>query len=226
MKLAALFSGGKDSTYSIYAAQKVHDHTVDCLITISPTSADSHLLHHPNINITKLQATRMNIPHIYENSSSDDTETELSLLHDMLYRAKRDYDIKGLVHGGILSTFQKNKFDKVCKTLGLTLVSPLWNRSQQYQYMLQLLDSNFRFIITSVSSDGLDDSWLGTEITHDNLDVLKDLAEKFRFNINFEGGEAETLVIDCPLFEHHLNIRKSKKHWDGYRGRFEIEDIS
>ncbi|MBI2128306.1 MAG: ATP-binding protein, partial [Nitrosarchaeum sp.] len=47
MKLAALFSGGKDSTYSILEAQK-NGHVVKCLVTILASSDDSHLLHHPN----------------------------------------------------------------------------------------------------------------------------------------------------------------------------------
>ena len=36
--------------------------------------------------------------------------------------------------------------------------------------------------------------------------------------------KAETLVIDCPLFSYPISIQKSKKIWDGYRGRFEIEE--
>ena len=87
-----------------------------------------------------------------------------------------------------------------------------------------LLDDGFKFIITSVSSDGLDDSWLGKEITSENLVHLDQLSKKYGFNLNFEGGEAETLVIGCPLFSKQIVIQKSHKVWDGYRGRFEIEE--
>jgi len=48
------------------------------------------------------------------------------------------------------------------------------------------------------------------------------LSQKFGFNLSFEGGEAETFVTDCPLFSYPIKILKSKKTWDGYRGRFEI----
>jgi len=47
MKVAALFSGGKDSTYAISQA-KDEGHQVECLITIIPLSEDSMLLHFPN----------------------------------------------------------------------------------------------------------------------------------------------------------------------------------
>ena len=54
------------------------------------------------------------------------------------------------------------------------------------------------------------------------MSKLDKLSVKYGFNINFEGGEAETFVINCPLFKNHISIKKSKIVWDGYRGRFEI----
>ena len=222
MKLVGLFSGGKDSTYSIY--KTIQDgNSVECLVTIFPKSEESMLLHYPNIEITKLQSSSMRIPQIYTEATSNQTDSEIDLLALMLQKAKQDYAIEGLVQGGILSNFQKNNFQKVCNSLQLELVSPVWQQDQK-QYMQTLLDSKFRFIITSVSADGLDESWLGKEITHDELDILEKLSQRYGFNLNFEGGEAETLVIDCPLFSYPVNIVQSKKIWDGYRGRLEILD--
>ena len=88
--------------------------------------------------------------------------------------------------------------------------------------MNELLDNNFEFIISSVSSEGLDQSWLGKKIGFSELDELQNLSTKFQFNLNFEGGEAETFVTNCPLFQNRIKIITSKKIWDGVRGRFEI----
>lgn len=222
MNLASLFSGGKDSTFSIYKA-KQEGHKIQCLITILPLSDESKLLHFPNIEITKLQSKAMGIPQIYIKSKSDETKSEETLLDEVLKKAKDDYNLEGLVHGGILSNFQKNIFEKACSKLNLKLISPLWNKDQS-KYMKNLLESNFHFIITSVSSGGLDETWLGKEIVPEDLSKLEQLAKKFGFNMNFEGGEAETLVINCPLFSHQIKILKSRKFWDGVRGRFEILD--
>ena len=63
-----------------------------------------------------------------------------------------------------------------------------------------------------------------TYLTSD-LSKLGELSEKYGFNLNFEGGEAETFVVDCPLYSHPIQITKSKKIWDGYRGTLEINDI-
>ena len=90
--------------------------------------------------------------------------------------------------------------------------------------MKELLNNNFEFIISSVSSDGLDQSWLGKTINYSEFGKLENLSKKFQFNLNFEGGEAETFVINCPLFKNKIKIINSNKIWDGVRGRFEIVD--
>jgi predicted ATP pyrophosphatase (TIGR00289 family) len=154
-------------------------------------------------------------------ADSTDTAKEVELLKSALEKAKHDYKIEGIVHGGILSEFQKTQFESVAKSLGLQVISPLWKKDQR-QYMQELLDSGFEFIITAVSCNGLDDSWLGKKITKNDLDKLAHLSEKYKFNLSFEGGEAETFVTSCPLFSEPIKIQDSRKEWDGYRGRFEI----
>lgn len=222
MKLASLFSGGKDSTYAIHVAKK-QGHEVKCLLSIFPKSDESHLLHHPNMKWTKLQSQLMNIPQLTIASTSDETDNELILIENLLQNAKEQFQIEGLVHGGIQSKFQKNKFENICSKLNLKVIVPLWNTDPE-KYMNELVNSEFEFIMTTVSSDGLDDSWLGKTISKSDIVSLKHLSEKFGFNLNFEGGEAETFVTNCPLFTNSIKINQSEKKWDGYRGRFEIVD--
>jgi ABC transporter with metal-binding/Fe-S-binding domain ATP-binding protein len=222
MNLGSLFSGGKDSTYAIYLAQK-QGHEVTCLLSVFAKSEESHLLHHPNLQWTKLQSESMKIPQLTIHSASDETDDELFALETLLKNAKEQFHIEGLVHGGIKSQFQKEKFETLCLKLDLIVVTPLWNAKPE-QYMNDLFDSNFVFIMITVSSDGLDDTWLGKTISKSDIDTLRDLSDKFGFNLNFEGGEAETFVVNCPLFANSIKINQAKKIWDGYRGRFEIMD--
>jgi uncharacterized protein (TIGR00290 family) len=91
--------------------------------------------------------------------------------------------------------------------------------------MNKLLANNFIIQIIGVSAMGLEANWLGTNITPSNLQTLIFLSKKYGFNISFEGGEAETLVLDCPIFKKRLEIRESKTRWDGQRGIVEISDI-
>ena len=223
MKLAALFSGGKDSTYAIYLAKKL-GHSVDVLLTLHPNSSKSHLLHYPNIKFTSLQSESMKIPQLIEKTTSDDSQNESKKLNSLVSLAKEKYSIEGIVHGGILSKYQKDNFSIVCEQNQLEVISPLWNKNSE-SYMKELLDEKFEYIISTVSSDGLNDSWLGKIVDENGLDDLKKLHKKFGFNLNFEGGEAETFVINCPLFEKSLLIQDSTTEWDGYRGRFEILEM-
>ena len=220
MILASLFSGGKDSTFAIYKAQQL-GHQVKCLVTLFPKSDESHLLHYSNIELSELQSKSMGLPHLTIKASSYDTEVELERLGEVLELAKTKFGIEGIVHGGIMSKFQKEKFQNIAGEIGLELISPIWNKGQT-DYLKELIEENFDFIITSVSADGLDDSWLGEVIDLDNLNILESLSSKHGFNINFEGGEAETFVINCPLFKNPITIKRAKNVWDGYRGRFEI----
>jgi len=222
MKLACLFSGGKDSTYAIHLAKK-QGHDVVCLLSIFTKSEESHLLHHPNLKWTKLQSESMKIPQLTIISNSDETEDELIVMEKLLQNAKGQFQIDGLVHGGIKSKFQKEKFESLCLKLNLVSIAPLWGTDPN-EYMNELLDSDFHFMMITVSSDGLDEQWLGKLISKSDIDILNNLSNKFGFNLNFEGGESETFVIDCPLFSTPIKINEYTKNWDGYRGRFEIVD--
>ena len=87
MKLAALFSGGKDSTYSIYKVKQM-GHDVKCLVTIFPKSPNSHLLHFSAIELTKLQSKALKIQQITSTLDSDELEEEMNAIRVLLEKAK------------------------------------------------------------------------------------------------------------------------------------------
>ncbi|MBP2624434.1 MAG: diphthine--ammonia ligase [Nitrosopumilaceae archaeon] len=222
MKLAALSSGGKDSIYAIYNAQK-NGHNTECLLTISPPSAESLLLHYQNTILTKLQSLSMNKPHIYKISTSNNIDHEIQMIKNAILDAIVKFDIDGLVHGCISSKFQINKLHKICNELNLKLYTPLQHYVNK-NYLTNLIEDKFHFIVVAVSADGLNKKWLGKKIVTDDLSILNNLSDKYGFNINFDGGEAETFVTDCPLFKHPIKINRAKTMWDGYRGIFDIQE--
>lgn len=223
MRVACLFSGGKDSTYSLYLA-KQWGLSVDCLLTLIPHSVESYLFHSPNIWTTQLQSQALQIPIITKQINSISIDDECDKLDELISQANKDYKIDGIVHGGISSNFQKIKFNKICERYNLKLISPLW-QIDQYDYMNNLLKNNFVIQIISVSSMGLDINSLGIILNHSTVQDLFKLSRKYGFNISFEGGEAETIVLDCPIFRKRLKILTSKIQWDGQRGIVEISDI-
>ena len=224
MKLAALYSGGKDSTFAMYRAGKI-GHQVVCLVTLHPAADDSLLFHYPNSWITEYLADAMQIPVIGFSVSGRTKEDEIKALETAISQAMSLHGIEGMVYGGISSNYQKQAFEKICKQLKLIAVAPLWNVEPE-KYMRELLEHGFSFIIVGVSAMGLDKEWLGRQIDKDSLKSLTTLAKKYGFNLTFEGGEAETLVTDCPLFRKKLQINSATTRWDGQRGIFEIRDVS
>ncbi len=226
LRLASLFSGGKDSAYAAYVARET-GHDIACLVSLFGRSEESLLLHNPNIRWVWLQAEAMgNMPLVSDTIGSDDIQEEMDALESLLRVAKSEFGIQGVVHGGIRSKFQRSRFAQVCGDLGLKTVTPLWQERPEAasSYMRRLLDDGFDVIITAVSAGGLDGKWLGRRITHDSLDELLRLSKRHGFAPDFEGGEAETFVTYCPLFEHSISIGGHNTIWDGYRGRFEILD--
>jgi diphthine-ammonia ligase len=224
VKLAALYSGGKDSTFAIYRAREV-GHQVVCLVTMHPVADDSPLFHYPNSWVTEYLAEAMQIPLIGFSVNGRTKEDEVKALEEAIAQAKSLHGIEGVVYGGISSSYQKRAFEEICTQLNVAAFAPLWNAEPQ-KYMNELVERGFSIIIVGVSAMGLGKEWLGMQIDKDALGRLAALAKKYGFSLTFEGGEAETLVTDCPLFRKKLQINAATTHWDGQRGIFEIRDVS
>lgn len=222
MRLAALFSGGKDSTYAIYLAKRA-GHSIECLISIHPAADDSPLFHYPNSEMTRYLAQAMQTPLVSVPAQGRSKEEEAEVLDKAVAKAKDIYDIEGIINGGIASNFQKQVFEAVCKKYNLQPIAPLWGTDPE-KYMHELLNNKFSVIIVGVSAMGLEKEWLGKTIDSESLDRLAALSRKHGFNLAFEGGEAETLVLDCPLFPKKLEVKSARMHWDGQRGIFEIQE--
>ncbi len=223
MKLAALYSGGKDSTFAISRAQDL-GHRVACLITMHPIADDSALFHYPNSWVTEYLADAMQIPLMGFQVSGRSKEEEMNALEEAIVQVKSLYEIDGIVYGGISSNYQKQAFEQVCVRQRIAAVAPLWN-SEPERYITELVKRGFRIIIAGVSTMGLDKGWLGRELDKEAIDKLMSVSKKCGFNLTFEGGEAETLVIDCPLYCKRLQINAATTYWDGQRGIFEIRDV-
>ncbi len=224
VKLAALYSGGKDSTFAISCAQEM-GHGVACLITMHPKADDSALFHYPNSWVTEYLADAMQIPLIGFHVSGRSKEDEMKALEDAIVQVKSRYGIEGIVYGGISSNYQKQAFEQVCVRQRISAVAPLWN-SEPERYIAELVKRGFHIIIAGVSTMGLEKEWLGRELDKEAIAKLVSMSKKCGFNLTFEGGEAETLVIDCPLYRKKLQINAATAHWDGQRGIFEIRDVA
>ena len=218
MRAAALYSGGKDSTYAAYLATRKD--SLECLVTLSPRREDSYMFHYPNVWATRLQAEAMRVPHILIETEGI-KETELQDLIKALTLAKERYRIEGLYTGALASVYQKSRIDRICDELALESISPLWHIDPE-THLRNLLKNGFRVIVTSVSALGFNEGWLGRVIDEKAVEELLDLNSKYGVHAGLEGGEGETLVLDCPIFTKQVEVQEYEKHWRGDAGYLEI----
>lgn len=209
MRAAILFSGGKDSTLALFEAKR-KGVEIEYLVSLFPKRSDSYMFHYPNVELAKRQAELMGIP-IITRTTPGEKERELLDLEEALGSVKDKIDC--VISGAIASEYQKSRIDRICKKLKLRSFAPLWHRDPLELWRM-CLDNGFRVMITAVACEGLDKSWLGRVIDEGSFKELEKLSERYRFHLGFEGGEAETLVTDCPLFKKALTVGKTRKEWD------------
>ncbi len=203
MRVCALYSGGKDSNYALHWAF-LHGFQVECLVTLKPAREDSWMFHYPGIELTRLQAEALGLPQIMVETSGE-KEKELEDLRKALRLARDRYGVEGVVAGALLSDYQRMRISLVAESLGLRSYTPLW-RKDQASYMRWLVEDGFSFMLLSVSAMGLDPSLLGKPLDAHDVERIISLAEKYGFNPALEGGEAETLVVDAPLFSKRIEV--------------------
>jgi diphthine-ammonia ligase len=219
LRLAALFTGGKDSTYAIYRAVNM-GHRVDILLTVFPAAAESYMFHYPNLHVTRLQSESMGIPQL-TTSTEGVGEEELRGLRALVSQVAGKVD--GVLTGAIASTYQKTRIERIAGEMGLVTLSPLWGLDQ-WRLLDDMLAEGFEVIITSVSAYGLDERWLGRYLDSGAIEELRQISARYGVSAVGEGGEMETLVLNCPLFRKRIEILRARKVWHGDSGYLLIED--
>lgn len=222
MRIAALFSGAKDSIFAICEAMQA-GHEVVCLVSMIPENPESYMFHHPNVEWTGMQAEAMGIP-IMNKKTGGEKEKELGDLEAAIRELKERENISGVVSGALASRYQKSRIDDICRKLELESLAPLWG-TDPARHWNNILEAGFEIIIVSVASEGLGKEWLGRKIDRKALEELEGLSRKHRFNLAGEGGEFETFVLDGPIFRKRLKIIKADDVWDGDSGSYLIRKL-
>ena len=124
---------------------------------------------------------------------------EVETLYLLLLRImERHPEIEGVSTGAILSTYQRVRVEHVCKRLGLHSITYLWQLDQKL-LLNDMIACGVNAILVKVASIGLRKSDLAKSLDVMQPRLLK-LAESCHLNVCGEGGEYETITLDCPLF--------------------------
>lgn len=212
---ACLLSGGKDSVYACYVAQQ-YGWNIKAVLSVIPEKL-SWMYHYDNIEIVKLISEAMEIP-LFSIRSDAVKEEELEDMKELINSANVD----AVVAGAISSEYQRTRVEKVCHDINVKSFMPLWHKNQR-QLLEEMINANFKIMIDAVAAEGLDESFLGKIMDEETLNKLIGVNRKYKINVSGEGGEYETLVLDCPMYKKRIVVERGERVWDGSRGSFVIK---
>lgn len=199
VKAACLFSGGKESVFSVQTVQN-QGIQVEHLIYEVPTFASPHSV---NAESVRTLAKAMNKPL---------TVLKLDEEGEVLVSALKDLKIDALVAGDINVEQHLSWLTERCKRAGnITLLEPLWKRDtlELFREMFGKSNSKFEATVIGVDFERMDEKWLGFTLSQQT-------AEKFLSEIQGvdplgENGEFHTIVTKSPLYSRSFQVEFNEK---------------
>jgi diphthine-ammonia ligase len=150
----------------------------------------------------------------------DDDEEEVEDLYTLLKYMRQLYpEVTAVSCGAILSiTYQRTRFEHVCSRLSLIPLAFRWRRAPQSSLLREMLQLNqnkdhihnhppnatpMQAIVVKTASMGLSSRRLNRTLL-DLLPHLQTIESKYGLHVGGEGGEYESLVLDCTIYRKRL----------------------
>jgi len=206
VKVAVLFSGGKDSVFAVFCC--LYKGWEVELLTIEPAEY-STMFHHPNVKWCELQAKAMGLPIRMVKATGESEKDELVAMKGAL--AKMNVD--GVAAGAIESEYQKERVDRIAHELGIRSFPPVWRTGDA---LLEEQCRYFETYVVAVAAEGLGKDELGAKFDAAFVEKVRKMRPVV--SAHLEGGEGETFTAWAPFFEKRIGIKKIEKEYDGTRG--------
>ncbi|KAF9304386.1 hypothetical protein BGZ74_001687 [Mortierella antarctica] len=224
MKVLGLISGGKDSFYNLMQCV-ANGHTVIALGNLHPRPQDKK----DELDSYMYQTVGHDVIHLYEEclqvplyrqtikgtpieQGSDYAKTEMDEtedLYELLHSVKEKHpDLQAVSVGAILSNYQRIRVENVCARLGLVALAYLWQRDQE-ELLHEMAQAGVNAVLIKIAAMGLKKQHLGQSIG-DMFPHLCKMNQEFDLHICGEGGEYETITLDCPLFKKKIVVDESE----------------
>ncbi|KAF9343978.1 hypothetical protein BGX26_004963 [Mortierella sp. AD094] len=224
MKILGLISGGKDSFYNLMQCV-ANGHKVIALGNLHPPpqdmkdELDSYMYQTVGHDVIHLYKDCLDLPLYrqeikgkpiergsdYVVTSLDETED----LYKLLEKAKAAHpDLEAVSVGAILSNYQRIRVENVCARLGLVTLAYLWQRDQE-ELLNEMAQAGVNAILIKIAAIGLKKQHLGQSIG-DMYPHLCRMNQQYDLHICGEGGEYETVTLDCPLFKRRIIVDESE----------------
>jgi len=196
MNILCSWSGGKDSCYALMKA-KEQGYSPKVLLNVLNEAGKISRSHGIPSDILAAQAHAAQLPIHLIQSSWQDYESNFTAA---LQQLKKQYNLHAAVFGDIDLQAHRDWEENVCTNADLQAVLPLWQQDRE-QLVMQMLNSGIKTMIVSCN-EKMGETFLGKIL---NEDIIQQLKAR-DIDVCGENGEFHTLVLDCSLFNHPLQV--------------------
>ncbi len=197
------WSGGKDSALALYLLSR-EVFNVRTLISTISEDYNRVSMHGVRRELLEEQAKSIGIPLLTISLPKDTSneEYEKIMKRDMLYfKSHRVYHV---VFGDIFLEDIRNYRESNLSKIGMKAIFPLWKQDTK-ELAEKFIKLGFKAIITSVDSDQLEGSFIGSMFNQDFLDSLPPSVDPCG-----ENGEFHSFVFDGPIFSYPIQFQKGE----------------
>lgn len=185
------WSGGKDSCFALHRASLREDIEVKYLVNM--VNKEEKVGHGLDPRVFKIQAEALDIDIKQKEVTWDTYEKGFKGTVGKL-------DVGHGVFGDIELEGHREWVEKVCSTLEIDPVLPLWG--EEPEELFHDFIERYESIIIKIDSEMIEKRWLGESLSEEFLNYL---VENDVHPMG-ENGEYHTYVIDGPLFKRSLRI--------------------
>lgn len=207
-RAVALVSGGKDSCHALALAYTLDCH-VSMLAHVAPAGIEEPdfgesddggwMFQGAAHRATDAIATCVGRTLVRVKTCGDADEDLRRVLKAAM---DRDGRINACLCGAVFSDYQRIRVERACATMGLLSLAPMW-RIPQSILVRNMVNSGMKAAIVKVAGAGLAPMLLGMELHTPRVQkALRRAHEQYGAHVGGEGGEYESLALDCEAFAY------------------------
>ena len=205
------WSGGKDSSLTLYQVMQKKEFDIQCLLTSVNTKYRRISMHGVREELLEAQAKSIGLPlHKIMVPEMPTMETYNDLMRQTLQQFTKDgveYSIFGDIFLEDLKKYREEQLAKV----NIKGVFPIW-KVPTTQLVKEFIELGFKAVLVCVNERYLDQSFAGREI---DQNFLKDLPK----NVDpcGENGEYHSFVYAGPIFKKPIAFKKGEVVYRNYK---------
>lgn len=206
MREKALFtwSGGKDSAFALYEAQRSRRYEIAALLTTITEDYDRISIHGVRRDLLEQQTDALGLLleriHIPADASNEAYEAKMEAVLEKYLRE----GVSAAIFGDIfLADLRKYREDNLAR-IGMKAIFPIWKRDSR-ELAHAFVNLGFKAVITCIDSQVLDKTFAGREFDELFISELPPEVDPCG-----ENGEFHSFVYDGPMFHRAVAFRKGE----------------